>query len=124
MTVTLKVRPSGSSGAWTTLPTPKTSGLELTVNRLWSSDSGRVASGDFVGTCIGNKKSIKLEWPRLSGTAAQTVLQAALDSDFVSLSCTGLDGTAVTITGYFSSPSYVLVRGGVVDRLTVELVEK
>ena len=117
MTFTVKV---GS----TTLPTPKASGAEFTHNRIWSDDAGRTASGSAVGTVKATKRSIKLSWPRLSGANANTVINAALNGDFVALKYTGLTGSETTVTGYFSSPSYTIVRGGVVDGLTVEFIEQ
>lgn len=62
------------------IPVPDENGFKRTKNKLWSSNTGRTASGKMVGDIKAVKYSLEFSWKTL--TASQIIsLEAAVGTD-------------------------------------------
>lgn len=90
-----------------TLPAPAVEGgLTESYESIWSSDTGRTASGKMVGTLVATKAKLKFTWNALTWTEASTILGAILNKGFVTCTYPSIDGTVHSVTGYFGTPSF------------------
>lgn len=90
-----------------TMPTPALeNGLVETYEPIWSSDTGRTASGKMVGTLVATKAKLKFSWNALSWADAAKIYNAIYGTDFVTISYPSVDGTIHEATGYFATPSF------------------
>lgn len=92
------------------MPTPALEGLIISSEKIWSANTGRVASGKMVGTIVGVKTTVSITWPPLTMGQVATIEAAVSDPDnpFVPLKYTDMTGQTVTKTVYFGTPSYTL----------------
>lgn len=90
------------------MPTPALEGVTITSEKVWSSDTGRSATGLMLGTCVAVKEKISIKWPPLTPEQAAVIEAAVSDRSkpFVPLKYTDMTGTIVTKTVYFGTPSY------------------
>lgn len=86
------------------LPTPALEGITITHEPIWSSNTGRTASGKLVGTKVVDKWKLEVKWPVLSQSEAQKVFNAA-SGDFKTVIFTDPFGTERTITAYCGTPT-------------------
>lgn len=54
------------SGVWVTMPTPAHNGLAIADEPIWSSNTGRGATGAMSGDIVAWKRTIDLDFPPLS----------------------------------------------------------
>ena len=90
------------------LPTPALQGVTITHNKVWSSDTGRTASGKMVGTIVAVKRKLSIKWPPLTEQQV-ALIQSAVnnpDNPFVPVRYRDATGQEVTCTMYFGDPSY------------------
>ena len=88
------------------MPNLKENGLTITKEKVWSSNTGRGASGYLIGDIVAIKYKLVCEWPPLSRTETVT-LDNAISSKFFTV--TFLDpgsNTLITRTMYAGTPSY------------------
>lgn len=80
----------------TTLPAP----TEITVNDeiIWSSNTGRCASGDMIGDVVAQKKDVSIKWGVLT-EAELAVIKKVMIAGFFPFSFRD-DGVDMTITSY------------------------
>lgn len=80
----------------TTLPSP----VSVTASNeiIWSSNTGRAASGLMIGDVIAEKKTFAITWGVLTRAELQ-VIRGALTSGFYPFTLTE-DGVTTTITSY------------------------
>lgn len=80
----------------TTLPAP----TEITVNDeiIWSSNTGRCASGDMIGDVVAQKKDVSIKWGVLTETEL-AVIKKVMIAGFFPFSFRD-DGIDMTITSY------------------------
>ena len=92
------------------MPTPALEGMTISSEKIWSSDTGRAASGKMVGTIVAIKTTVKIKWPALTQDQVKTIENAVSDKDspFVSMKYTDMTGTTVAKTMYFGTPSYTV----------------
>lgn len=91
------------------MPTPALEGLTITREKIWSSDTGRTASGKMVGTIVAVKTKISIQWPTLTMEEVETIENAVSSTTpFVTMTYTDMTGSAVTKTVYFGTPSYTV----------------
>lgn len=89
-----------------TLPTPAKEGVAIGTEKIWSADTGRVASGMMHGTIVGIKKTVKMKFPPLTPVQVKQIESVvSTGSAFHNLRFTDLTGTTTTINCYFSSTS-------------------
>lgn len=88
------------------MPNLKESGLTITKEKIWSSNTGRGASGYLIGDIVAIKYKLVCEWPAL--TRAETAqIDAAISPKFFNV--TFLDpgsNTFITRAMYAGTPSY------------------
>ena len=90
------------------MPTPALKGVTLTSNKIWSADTGRVASGKMVGTLVAVKSKMAIKWPPLTESQV-AVIEAAVsgaDNPFVPVEHTDMAGNTVRKTMYFGDVTY------------------
>ena len=92
------------------MPTPALEGMTISSEKIWSSDTGRTASGKMVGTIVAVKATVKIKWPALTPAQVKTIEDAVSDKDnpFVPMKYTDMTGATVTKTMYFGTPSYTV----------------
>lgn len=82
------------------IPVPDENGFKRTKNKLWSSNTGRSASGKMLGDIIAVKYSLEFLWAKL--TAAQiTSLEAAVGTDAFFTVVFPKEGTGAKLTRNF-----------------------
>ena len=90
------------------LPTPAVEGITYTVNKIWSSNTGRLEqTGNLAGTIVTIKKKLEIKWPPLTYDQVG-VIESAVSTmtPFHTLTYTDLTGTTTTMTVYFGDPTY------------------
>ncbi|MCC8063770.1 MAG: hypothetical protein LIO70_01635 [Clostridiales bacterium] len=91
------------------MPTPALEGLTITREKIWSSDTGRTASGKMVGTIVAVKTKVAIKWPVLTMDEVETIEGAVSSSTpFVTMTYTDMTGAVTTKTVYFGTPSYTV----------------
>lgn len=75
-----------------TLPEPQA--LTTEHNKIWSSNTGRLDSGYFVGDLIGIKRKLNITWGPMTRAEAQKVLNA-VNSKFVTIKYTNETSTTL-----------------------------
>lgn len=111
------------------VPTPGLKGVTLSYNKVWSSGTGRDATGAMTGTIVGIKRKLVLKWPVLSPSEASLVSKAVnTKTEFFTVSWTTENGTVDSGTFYagdFSCTQYSWVHGMryLID-VTVDLIER
>lgn len=85
------------------MPTP--SKVDRQLEKIWSEDTGRAASGKLLGTLVAEKTKLSLSWSCLTFAQAETLRAAVAGTEFVELAITGYNGTIQTYTGYFGELS-------------------
>lgn len=90
------------------MPTPALEGVTISREKIWSSNTGRTASGKMTGTVVAIKTTIKIKWPPLTMAQAATIDGAVSQSSdpFVPVKYTDATGDTVTKTMYFGTPTY------------------
>lgn len=73
-----------------TLPEPKSMTPEH--NKLWSTNTGRLDSGYFVGDLIAIKRKLNITWGPCTADDAR-MIKNAVNQQFVTIEYTGEDGT-------------------------------
>lgn len=92
------------------MPTPALEGVTISSEKIWSSNTGRTASGKMAGTIVAIKTTIKIKWPVLTPSQVSVIEQAVSDPEhpFVPITYTNMQGRKVTKTVYFGTPSYTI----------------
>lgn len=87
------------------MPEPKS--LEVSREKIWSSNTGRVDSGKMTGDVVAIKTTLKITWAVLSSAQTQKIDKHLSKAFF---SCTYLDpsagNTEKTKTFYSGAPTY------------------
>lgn len=85
------------------MPTP--SGLTRLLEKIWSSDTGRTASGKMVGTVVAEKTKLNFTWRCLTFEQVNKITSAVAGTEFVEVTVFYYDGAARSYTGYFGELS-------------------
>lgn len=86
-----------------TLPEPKT--LTTEHNKIWSSNTGRLDSGYFVGDLIAVKRKLNITWGPMSKEEAQKVI-TAINKQFVRIEYTDEKNTTGSGDFYWGDGSF------------------
>lgn len=62
-----------SSGVWVDMPTPAHGGMAIADEPIWSSNTGRGATGLMSGDIVAWKKTLDLEFPPLTFAQSQLI---------------------------------------------------
>lgn len=99
------------------MPSPKSNGLTISRNKIWSKNTGRNSLGNMVGTIIAIKNSVEITWPPL--TTEEIVLidsvVSDIDNPFTTIEYLDATGNMTTITAYFSDVSYPILSTNISD---------
>lgn len=61
------------SGAWVTMPAPAHGGMSIADEPIWSSNTGRGATGKMSGDIVAWKKTLDMEFPPLTFEQSQLI---------------------------------------------------
>lgn len=112
------------------MPDPAVEGVTVSSEKIWSSNTGRAASGKMVGTIVAIKTTLKIKWPPLTPpqVAAIESKVSSKSRPFVSVRFTDPTGTTITKTMYFGTPQYTVYSwaDGVqyINGVTVDAIEQ
>lgn len=92
------------------MPPPKREGITVKKEKIWSSNTGRSASGKMLGTLVAIKRTVSIQWPTLTAAQATVIDRAVSDKDhpFVPMQYTDITGQTVTMDVYFSTPTFTV----------------
>ena len=60
----------------TTVAEPKKEGVTITDEPIWASNTGRGSDGTMIGDIVAWKTTVQVEWPVLSFSQSQTIVNA------------------------------------------------
>lgn len=112
------------------LPTPALEGITITVNKIWSENTGRLElSGEMVGTIVAIKRKLEIKWPPLTMRQVELIENTVSSPEpFHTLEYTDMQGQATEITVYFGDPSYTILSYSpglqLVKDVSVSAIEK
>lgn len=88
-----------------TVAEPKKEGVTVTDEPIWASNTGRGADGTMVGDIVTWKTTVQVEWPALSFSDSQTIVNALKNAGaFFPIQYNDFNsGSAVTKTVYCSN---------------------
>lgn len=64
------------SGDWVTMPSPAQGGMAIADEPVWSSNTGRGATGKMSGDIVAWKRTIDMDFPPLSFSDSKTIRDA------------------------------------------------
>jgi hypothetical protein len=89
-----------------TMPALKKEGLNISKEKIWSSNTGRAADGGMIGDLVAIKYTLECEWPALS-RAEVAAIDSAISSAFFSVTFTDPGSNSrTTRTFYAGTPVY------------------
>ena len=111
-----------------TMPTLALKGLTVSKEKIWSSNTGRTASGNMVGDLIAVKYKLQCTWPPLSREQA-AVVDSAITPPFFDVEFTDPGSNSrITKKFYAGTPTYPVYSyaNGVKTYagVSVDLIEK
>lgn len=93
------------------MPTPDADGITITKNKLWSNNSGRVASGKYVGDILAIKLTIDITYSRKLTSSEIDIIDTAIHAKTfmnVKVLKPGTTNTYITNLCYVADESYAL----------------
>ena len=91
------------------MPSPKSEGVTISVNKIWSKNTGRVANGNMTGDIVAVKRTFGIEFPPLSPSQINTVESIVSNKNLPFFSLELFDGTrTISATVYCGTPSMKL----------------
>ena len=111
------------------MPSPAPDGFVISHSKVWSTNTGRVKSGNMVGTIVAIKRNVTITWNALTAEQCATIDAAvSTKTPFVSIEYTNERGASEQITGYFSDvefPVHIIKDGSpIVTGATVSFIEQ
>lgn len=92
----------------TRVRSPKIGGITRKREKIWSSNTGRTASGKMQGTINAIKTTYSFEWPALSQQEQELIDSLVSDkaTPFSTIRIRRPDGSVHTMECYFGTPTY------------------
>lgn len=91
------------------MPSPKSEGVTISVNKIWSKNTGRVANGNMTGDIVAVKRTFSIEFPPLSPSQINTVESIVSNENLPFFSLELNDGErTISATVYCGTPSMKL----------------
>ena len=86
---------------------PKVGGITRKPEKIWSSNTGRTASTNMVGTIKGIKKTLSISWPPMTQSEWNLIesLVSNVNAPFVPVEITEPDGSVTKVECYFGTPT-------------------
>lgn len=110
--------------------TPKLEGLEVSENKMWSANTGRLeATGDMAGTITAIKRKLEISWPDMTVRDYLAIMDlVSNDTPFHALRWLDAAEEEHSMTVYFGDPSctaaYNSMSRPIVKGLKVSAIEK
>ena len=109
-------------------PAVTRSGYSVTKNKIWSSNTGRGATGKMLGDIIATKYTIRAQWNKLTQSQLTALENAIGSKAFFSVTFVNEKGVQTTKTFYSADPTYTtkkFVNGvAVFENVSIELIEQ
>lgn len=101
------------------LRTPKLDGIQVTQNKIWSANTGRLElSAKMVGTIIAIKQKLEITWPEMTMAEVNTIEGiVSSTAPWHTLKYVDMTGQTKEMEVYFGDPSYT-IRSPAMDRVT------
>lgn len=92
----------------TEVKAPKVGGITYKAEKVWSSNTGRTASGKMVGTIKCIKRTFSIKWSALTNEEKERIERAVSNASvpFAKMSITQPDGSSETVECYFGTPTF------------------
>ena len=105
---------------------PDKGSFTIKPETIWSSNTGRTATGLMVGDIVATKHEFSMEWTNLSDANTMKILNAVSGKAFFSFKYTPSGGATKTVTVYRASGSPQMTKGngGYYSKVTLSLVEQ
>lgn len=111
-----------------TPPAVTKSGYSVTKNKIWSSNTGRGATGKMLGDIIATKYTIRAQWNKLTQSQLTSLENAIGTNAFFSVTFVNEKGVQTTKTFYSADPTYTTkkyINGvAVFENVSIELIEQ
>ena len=112
-----------------TPPNVSKSGYSVTLNRIWSSNTGRSATGKMYGDIIAEKYTLRLSWEKMKSEDASKLSTAITSKAFFYVTFVDEHGIEKTSEFYSADPTYLLDRisnggVGIFNNVAIELIER
>lgn len=110
--------------------TPKLEGLEISENKMWSANTGRLeATGEMAGTITAIKSKMEISWPDMTVADYLKIMDRVCNEEaFHTLRWLDAGGETHTLMVYFGDPSctaaYNSTKRPIVKNLKVSAIEK
>lgn len=102
--------------------------LQITREKVWSSNTGRAANGEMIGDIVGYKYTLKCTWPILSDEQAKVIDNAVETAFFNATFHEPKTNTWITRTFYAGTPTYDVYSYAqgikTYSGISVDLIEK
>lgn len=82
------------------MPAPEAEGVTVTKNKIWSSNTGRLSTGEMAGTLLCEKVKLEVKWPPLT-MEEYSLIEKAVSAAWATVKWTDTTGIQETRTMYF-----------------------
>jgi hypothetical protein len=112
-----------------TPPNVSKGGYSITLNRIWSSNTGRSATGKMYGDIIAEKYTLHLSWDKMKSKDVSNLANAITSKAFFNVTFVDEHGAEKTSEFYSADPTYLLDRiskvgVGIFNNIAIELIER
>lgn len=104
-------------------------GYSVTLNRIWSANTGRSATGKMFGDIVTKKYTLNLSWSKMKSEDVSALATAITSNAFFNVTFVDEFGNQKTSEFYSADPTYLLDRiskggVGIYNNISVELIER
>lgn len=112
-----------------TPPNVAQGGYSVTLNRIWSANTGRSATGKMFGDIVAKKYTLNLSWPKMKSEDVSALATAITSKAFFDVTFVDEKESKQTREFYSADPTYLLDRIskdgiGIYNNISVELIER
>ena len=104
-------------------------GYSVTLNRIWSANTGRSATGKMFGDIVAEKYTLNLSWSKMKYKDVSALATAITSNAFFDVTFVDEKGSKKTREFYSADPTYLLDRisksgEGIYNNISIELIER
>lgn len=111
-----------------TPPTVPEGGYSVTPNRIWSSNTGRSATGKMLGDVVATKYTVTMQWNSMSESNVKNLSKAVRSKPFFHVTFIDERGSVKTENFYSADLTYTLKRvengKAIYNSVSVELIQQ
>lgn len=111
-----------------TPPPVSEGGYSVTPNKIWSSNTGRSATGKMFGDIVTTKYTVQLQWSKMKSSVVSELSESLSEKPFFKVTFINEKGEKLTREFYCSDTSYSLKRivngEGIYNSISIELIER